>query len=325
MSEIDSHGLPAKMPPIAPVPLPSGQSGLTLRQRAELWLGRDSTAGALMVVPLVLLLIFLVAYPFLLSIWLSMTDKTVGNPGAFIGLKNFVVQWGSQIFVQAVYNTSAITIITTIIKLVLGFALALFLNQEFRGRQFARAALLLPWIVPTVLSTMAFYWMFDSNLSSVNCVLRNLGLIDKNIPWLTDPTWALISVMAVNIWRGIPFFGITILAGLQTIPQELYDAASIDGANRIGRLLNVTVPLVRPVMYVVLIMSIISTFSDIQVVYGLTGGGPANSTQVLALLSYKAGLQSGMLGQGAAISLYMFPVLLLMVFLQVRYMRRAVE
>ena len=278
-----------------------------------------------MVVPLVLLLVFLVAYPFLLSIWLSMTDKTVGNPGAFIGLKNFIVQWGSQIFVQALYNTAVITIVTTAIKLVLGFGLALFLNQKFRGRQFARAALLLPWIVPTVLSTMAFYWMFDSNLSSVNWVLRELGLIKKNIPWLTDPTWALISVMAVNVWRGIPFFGITILAGLQTIPQELYDAASIDGANRIGRLLNVTVPLVRPVMYVVLIMSIISTFSDIQVVYGLTGGGPANSTQVLALLSYKAGLQSGMLGQGAAISLYMFPILMLMVFLQVRYMRKAVE
>jgi len=278
-----------------------------------------------MVVPLVLLLVFLVAYPFLLSIWLSMTDKTVGNPGAFIGLKNFIVQWGSQIFVQALYNTAVITIVTTAIKLVLGFGLALFLNQEFRGRQFARAALLLPWIVPTVLSTMAFYWMFDSNLSSVNWVLRELGLIKKNIPWLTDPTWALISVMAVNVWRGIPFFGITILAGLQTIPQELYDAASIDGANRIGRLLNVTVPLVRPVMYVVLIMSIISTFSDIQVVYGLTGGGPANSTQVLALLSYKAGLQSGMLGQGAAISLYMFPILMLMVFLQVRYMRKAAE
>jgi len=325
MNEIGSHGLRSKMPPRAPKPLPAGQSDSSFRQRAELWLGRDSTAGSLMVVPLVLLLVFLVAYPFLLSIWLSMTDKTVGNPGAFIGLKNFIVQWGSQIFVQALYNTAVITIVTTAIKLVLGFGLALFLNQEFRGRQFARAALLLPWIVPTVLSTMAFYWMFDSNLSSVNWVLRNLGLIDKNIPWLTDPTWALISVMAVNVWRGIPFFGITILAGLQTIPQELYDAASIDGANRIGRLLNVTVPLVRPVMYVVLIMSIISTFSDIQVVYGLTGGGPANSTQVLALLSYKAGLQSGMLGQGAAISLYMFPILMLMVFLQVRYMRKAAE
>lgn len=325
MSEIDSQGLRSKMPPTAPKPLPAGQSSPSFRQRAELWLGRDSTAGSIMVAPLVLLLVVLVAYPFLLSIWFSLTNKTIGNPGVFIGLKNFTVQWGSQIFVQALYNTSVITIVTTIIKLVLGFGLALFLNQEFRGRQFARAALLLPWIVPTVLSTMAFFWMFDSNLSSVNWVLRSLGLIKKNIPWLTDPTWALISVMAVNIWRGIPFFGITILAGLQTIPQELYDAASIDGANRIGRLLNVTVPLVRPVMYVVLIMSIIGTFSDIQVVYGLTGGGPANSTQVLALLSYKAGLQSGMLGQGAAISLYMFPILLLMVFLQVRFMRKAAE
>lgn len=325
MSETVSRALQSKTPPAKPKPSPAGRPNRSLRERIALWLGLDSTAGAIMVAPLVILLVLLVAYPFLLSIWLSLTNKTVGNPGIFVGLKNFAIQLESEIFLRALLNTFVITIITTFVKLVLGFGLALFLNQKFWGRQFVRAALLLPWIVPTVLSTMAFFWMFDSNLSSVNWVLRNLGLIKQNIPWLTDPIWALISVMVVNIWRGIPFFGITILAGLQTISQELYDAASIDGANRIGRLLNVTIPLVSPVIYVVLIMSIIGTFSDIQVVYGLTGGGPANSTQVLALLSYKAGLQSGMLGQGAAISLYMFPVLMLLVFLEVRYMRRSAE
>jgi len=303
----------------------SSQQSSTLKERLTLWLNRDSTVGQIMVAPMVILLVTLVAYPFVLSLWLSLTNKTIGVPGVFVGLKNFIGQWQSQIFVQALRNTFVYTIITTIVKLILGFGLALFLNQEFRGRQFVRAALLLPWIVPTVLSTMAWLWMFDSNLSSINWVLRDLGLIEKNIPWLTQPTWALVSVMIVNIWRGIPFFGITILAGLQTIPQELYDAASIDGANRLGRLANVTIPLVRTIVYVVLVMSIIGTFSDLQVVYGLTGGGPANATQVLATLSYKAGLQSGMLGQGAAISMYMFPVLLLMVILEVRYMRRSAE
>jgi multiple sugar transport system permease protein len=276
-----------------------------------------------MVAPVVILLTVLLVYPFFLSLWLSMTNKTVGNPGTFVGFANFTRQWQSQIFWQALGNTVVYTIVTTVVKLFLGFGLALLLNQEFIGRQFVRSALLLPWIVPTVLSTMAWLWMFDSNLSSVNWVLRNLGLISKNIPWLTNPAWAMTSIMIVNIWRGIPFFGITILAGLQTISQELYDAAAIDGAGRVQKLFNITVPLVTPIVNVVLIMSVIGTFSDIQVVYGLTGGGPANATQVLALLSYKSGLQSGQLGQGAAISLYMFPVLLLMVILEVLNLRRS--
>ena len=169
----------------------------SLRARLALWINRDSTVGYIMVAPMVLLLVTLVAYPFVLSVWLSLTNKTIGEAGVFVGLKNFIGQWQSQIFVQALRNTFLYTVITTIFKLVLGFGLALFLNQEFRGRQLVRAALLLPWIVPTVLSTMAWLWMFDSNLSSINWVLRHLGVIQKNIPWLTQPTWALVSVMIV--------------------------------------------------------------------------------------------------------------------------------
>jgi multiple sugar transport system permease protein len=295
----------------------------TFRARLHIWFWRDSTQGYLMVAPGIILLVLLVAYPFFLSLWLSLTNKTVGNPGVFVGLSNFTRQWQSQIFTQTFWNTLNYTAVTTVFKLVLGFAIALLLNREFIGRQFVRSSLLLPWIVPTVLSTMAWLWMFDSNLSSINWIARKLGLVQRGYPWLTNPTWAMASVMIVNIWRGIPFFAITILAGLLTIPQELYDAASIDGAGWLRRLVNVTIPLVMPVVTIVLIMSIIGTFSDIQVVYALTGGGPTNSTHVLATLSYKAGLQSGQLGQGAAISLYMFPVLLLMVILEVWHIRRS--
>jgi multiple sugar transport system permease protein len=169
---------------------------------------------------------------------------------------------------------------------------------------------------------MAWLWLFDANLSSLNWLLRNLHLIRKDLPWLTDPAWAMASIMIVNIWRGTPFLAITILAGLQTIPRELYEAAELDGAGRWMRLLRITVPLVLPVLTIVLIVSIIGTFSDIQIVYALTGGGPTNSTQVLATLSYSAGLKSGFLGQGAAISLFMLPVMLLMVVLQVWNVRR---
>jgi multiple sugar transport system permease protein len=237
-------------------------------------------------------------------------------------LKNFGIQLQSQIFWQTLHNTILYTAVTTVFKLVLGFAAALLLDQWFIGRKFVRAAILLPWIIPTVLSTMAWLWIFDPNLSSANWILRSLGLVKKGLPWLTDPHWAMASVMIVNIWRGIPFFAVTILAGLQTVPEELYEAAKIDGAGRLQRLLNVTVPMVMPIVIVVLIMSIIGTFSDIQVVYALTGGGPVNSTHVLATLSYQTGLRSGYLGQGAAISLFMFPVLLTMVVLQLWHARR---
>lgn len=286
-----------------------------------LW-GRDSTQAYLMIAPAVILLVVLVAYPFALSLWLSVTNASIGNNGHYVGLTNFTNQLHSAIFRTAFRNTVWYTFVTTIVKLVLGFLLALLLNQQFWGRKFVRAAILLPWIVPSVLSTMAWLWMFDSNLSSLNWLFRHLHLIHKNLPFLTDPKWAMGSVMIVNIWRGTPFIAITVLAALQTIPAELYEAAELDGAGRLVRLFRITVPLVMPVLTVVLIVSIIGTFGDIQIVYALTGGGPTNSTQVLASLSYQSGLRSGLLGQGAAISLYMFPVMLLMVILQVWNVRR---
>jgi multiple sugar transport system permease protein len=292
------------------------------RTRLNGWLHRDSTQGILLVAPAVIWLLVLLGYPFLLSIWISFTNKTVGNPGEFVGLTNFIRQWESAIFRRAFVNTLVYTGAATLLKVGLGFGLSLLLNQQFRGRRIVRSVLLLPWIVPTVLSTMVWLWMFDSNLSSVNWVLRNLGLIQRNIPWLTDSTMALGSIIIVNVWRGIPFFAITILAALQTVPQELYDAASIDGAGPLQRLRRITTPLIMPVIIIVTVVSIISTFADVQVVYALTGGGPNNSTHVLATLSYRVGLNNGQLGQGAAIALHMFPFLVGLVFIELWNVRR---
>jgi len=296
-----------------------------MRARWHAMRGRDATQGYLMIAPAAIVLVLLIAYPFALSLWLSMTNASIGNPGHFVGLANFANQLDSEIFRTAFRNTVWYTFVTTIIKLVLGFALALLLNQQFRGRKFVRAAMLLPWIVPSVLSTMAWLWLFDSNLSSLNWLFKNLHLTQKNLPFLTDPNWAMGCIMAVNVWRGTPFLGITILAVLQTVPKELYEAAALDGAGAFMRFVNITIPLVMPVLTIGLIVTIIGTFSDIQIVYALTGGGPTNSTQVLATLSYSAGLKSGQLGTGAAISLYMFPVLLLMVVVQVRNVRRRAQ
>jgi multiple sugar transport system permease protein len=294
----------------------------TAQHRWQIIRGRDATQGYIMVAPAIILLVVLVAYPFCLALWLSLTNKTVGNDGTYVGLHNFTNQLDSQIFRMAFRNTAWYTFLTTVIKFVLGFALALLLNQQFRGRKFFRAAILMPWIVPSVLSTMAWLWLFDSNLSSLNWLFKHLHLIHKNLPFLTDPNWAMGCIVTVNVWRGTPFLAITILAGLQTIPRDLYEAASIDGASQLVKFARITVPLVMPVVTIVLIVSIIGTFSDIQIVYALTGGGPINATQVLATLSYSSGLKSGLLGQGAAISLYMFPVMLLMVVLQVWNVRR---
>jgi len=293
-----------------------------LRARMQALHGRDTTQAYLMIAPAVILLLVLVAYPFGLALWLSVTNASIGNSGHFVGLANFTGQLQSEIFRTAFRNTTWYTAVTTVIKLVFGFALALLLNQEFRGRKFVRAAILLPWIVPSTLSTMAWLWLFDSNLSSLNWLLKHTHLISKNLPYLTDPNWAMGSIMTVNIWRGTPFLAITILAALGTIPHELYEAASLDGASKFVKFRHITLPLVMPVVTVILIVSIIGTFGDIQIVLALTGGGPTNSTQVLSTLSYQSGLRSGMLGQGAAISLYMFPVMLLMVALQVWNIRR---
>ncbi len=285
------------------------------------WLRLESTQGYLMVAPAVLWLVVLLAYPFILSVWMAFTDKKVGTPGTFNGLNNFIVLWQSGIFRTAFFNTILYTAVTTVFKVFLGFGLALLLNQAFIGRRIVRAVLLLPWIVPTVLSTMAFLWMFDSNLSSINWVLRGLGL--KDVAWLGKPATAMISVMIVNVWRAIPFFAITTLTALQTVPQELYDASAIDGAGKLRQLRSITVPLVRPILAIVMIVSIIGTLSDVQVVASLTNGGPQNSTQVLATLSYRIGLQSGQLGQGAAVALHMLPFLILMVAWEVWTLRKA--
>ncbi len=197
-----------------------------MRARLQALHGRDATQGYLMIAPAAIVLLLLIAYPFGLSLWISMTNASIGNPGHFVGLANFTNQLTSEIFRIAFRNTVWYTFVTTIIKLVLGFALALLLNREFRGRKFVRAAMLLPWIVPSVLSTMAWLWLFDSNLSSLNWLLKNLHLTQKNLPFLTDPNWAMGCIMAVNVWRGTPFLGITILAVLQTVPKELYEAAA---------------------------------------------------------------------------------------------------
>lgn len=279
--------------------------------------------GYLLVAPVVLLLAVLVAYPFFMAIGYALSDRTLADPGVFVGLENFELLWENQIYRQTLRNTFIFTAGSVALRLILGVGLALLLNESFRGRRMVRAAILLPWIVPTVLGTMAWLWMFNPNFSVLNYILVQTGLSKQGFEWLTDPNLALFSVLLVNAWRGVPFMAITVLAGLQAIPADLYDASSIDGAGKFQRFRYVTLPLVMPVLLTALVLSIIWTFSDFGIVYGLTKGGPMNATHVLATLSYQTGLASGNIGEGAAISLTMLPVLLVLIIWQLRRIRRS--
>jgi multiple sugar transport system permease protein len=275
-----------------------------------------------LLLPTAVLLGLFIAYPFIRGVLLAVTDAKVGVPGKFVGLQNFALLLNDSIFRTAVWNTILYTAVTTVFKLALGLWLALLLNRHFRGKAMTRAFVLLPFIIPTVLSTFAWKWMFDPTFSVINWTLFHLGIIRTRVNWLGDPVLALVSVMIVNIWRGVPFYAISLLAGLQTISPELAEAAAIDGARPWQRFRYITWPLLLPVTMVVVLFSVIQTFADFQLVYVLTGGGPANATQLFAIYAYQIGVGTGLLGEGAAISLAMFPVLLVVVVVQLLYIRR---
>lgn len=285
-------------------------------------LEHEQVLAGLLLAPTVIILALFIAYPFAKGIWLSVSSARVGNPGVFVGTMNFVKVWNDSIFQKAAQNTFIYTAIATVFKLGLGMILALLLNHHFRGKRLVRASILLPFIIPTVLSTFAWKWMFDPTFSVINWTLYHAGLITRRIPWLSDANLALGSVIIVNVWRGMPFFAITLLAGLQTVNPELHEAAAIDGANAWQRFWRITWPLLLPVTMVVVLFSVIQTFADFQLVYVLTGGGPANSTHLFATYAYQIGVATGLLGEGAAISLAMFPIMFVIVIFQLWYIRR---
>jgi len=272
--------------------------------------------------PTAVLLGLFIAYPFVEGVLLSLSSARVGDSGQFVGLKNFHKIWNDSIFHTTVWNTFWYTGVTTVFKLALGLWLALLLNRHFRGKAIIRAFILLPFIIPTVLSTFAWKWMFDPTFSVINWTLFQLGLITTRINWLGDPDLAMTSIIVINVWRGVPFFAITLLAGLQTISPELHEAAAIDGARPWARFWHVTWPLLMPVTLVVVLFSVIQTFADFQLVYVMTGGGPANATHLFATYAYQLGIGTGLLSEGAAISLAMFPFLFIIVVAQLLYIRR---
>jgi multiple sugar transport system permease protein len=271
--------------------------------------------GALFMFPALLILVLFLAYPLALGFWLGMTDTNIGGIGHYVGFANFVSLAKDSVFWLSVFNTIFYTVTASVVKFAIGLYLALLLNERLPFKSMLRAIVLLPFVVPTVLSAIAFWWIYDSQFSIISWVLIKAGLIHNYIEFLGDPWNARWSVVVANIWRGVPFVAITLLAGLQTISPSLYEAANLDGASNWQRFRYITLPMLSPIIAVVMTFSVLMTFTDFQLIYTITRGGPINATHLMATLSFQRAITGGHLGEGAAISNAMIPFLVAAILL----------
>jgi multiple sugar transport system permease protein len=266
--------------------------------------------GFWFMLPACAFLVLFLAYPLGLGVWMSFTDAKIGRTGIYIGAEYYEWLYDDPVFLLSVFNTLLYTIVASAIKFAVGLYLALLLNENIPFKAMLRSLVLIPFIVPTVLSALAFWWIFDAQFSIISWSLKQLGLITQNINFLGDVNWARGCVIFANIWRGVPFVAITLLAGLQTVSPSLYEAATIDGATRWQIFRHITYPLLTPIIAVVMTFSVLFTFTDFQLIWAMTRGGPVNATHLMATLSYQRAIIGGNLGEGAAISTAMIPFLL---------------
>jgi len=284
---------------------------------------RDGLLAWLFLLPSVVYVVALVAVPFVLAIGFAFSDVSAGDPSFdWVGLDAFRRAFADPIFWRALRNTLVITAISMVLIVVLGKVLANILVADFRGKWVVRFLVLLPWTTPVALSTVSWLWLLDSIFSPIDWMLRQLGLIDANMYWLGRPGLATVSVIAVHVWRLVPLAAVIILAGLVAIPNDVVEAARIDGAGFWRRMFEVTIPLTLPLIAVATLFGAIFTFTDMAVVYVLTRGGPTNSTQVLASWAFVRGIEGGDVAQGAAIAIFLFPLLLAAAILILRAVRR---
>jgi multiple sugar transport system permease protein len=271
--------------------------------------------GFLFMLPAAAILLMFLAYPLVKGIWLGFTNSTIGRDGDFVGFAQFRSLFRDSVFWLSVFNTFYYTLVATIAKFVLGLWLAILLNERTPFQALIRSAVLLPYIVPTVLSAIAWWWMYDSQFSILSYALQHLGLIDQYIDFLGNAWNARHALIVANVWRGIPFIAICLLAGLQTISPSLHEAAALDGATSAQRFWHITLPLLTPIIAIVMTFSVLFTFTDFQLIYAITRGGPFNATHLMATLSFQRAIPGGQLGEGAAISTAMIPFLLFAVFI----------
>lgn len=293
---------------------------------SERWLGMA------MIVPAILYIVAMIGFPLVLAVIYSLSNITTGNPNySFVGLRNFRDILHDPVFRRAVWNTCLFTVVSVVLVLVMSKILALALMKEFRGKWLARFLIMLPWTAPISLGTIGWLWMLDSVFSPIDWVLRHLGLLGAsgdllgsypNMYWLGRPDLAMASVIAVNVWWMLPLATVIVLGGLSSIPKDILEAADIDGASAWRRTFQIVIPLVLPILIIAALFAVVFTFTSITIVYVLTRGGPVQSTQVIATWTFFKGIEGGDLGQGAAMSLFLTPVLAGVAILMLRLARR---
>ena len=294
----------------------------TVRRRPLL--DQDRVLGPLLIAPALVYIALLVGFPFVFAIYLSLTDATVGAPhGHFIGLANFAEVIQSRAFQVALKNTFIFTLVSQALIVILANILALLLSADFRGKGLVTFLVLLPWVAPVSLTTIAWLWIFHARFSIIDWFLRQLGLLEGNLFWLGRPDLAFIAVIVVHVWRMLPFATVILLAGHSSLPRDVLESAQVDGAGFWRTLFQIKLPLLLPILSVAVLFGTVFTFSDMAVVYVLTRGGPYDTTHVLSSLAYFKGIFGGNLSVGAAISLFLFPVLLVVAFFILRLARRA--
>jgi len=295
----------------------------TLSTRLRQVLGRDWTIGIPFVLPTVFLCVGLIGYPVVFAIYLSFTTKIAGRPEQWVGLQNYVTLWSDSAYRQAVWTTVYYTVISVFFKFCIGMGLALLLNLRLPARNMLTGLILLPWIAPPVVTALVWRWLFEPTFGAFNyLIVQVFHLAPKGLPWLSTPNLAMSSVILTVVWRGFPFFAVMFLAGLKAINQEMYEAAAVDGADALRRFWYITLPGLRNVALVVVLLATIWTFNDFTIVWNLTQGGPAGATRLYSILTYEVAFRSLLLGKGVAISATMLPVLVVIVIVLVRYMRR---
>lgn len=273
----------------------------------------ESRFAYLVNAPMIIYLGCVLVFPMLWGFYMSFTNKTIGNPATFVGLQNYARLIGDPEYRRAIVNTVLFTAMSIALKTVLGMIMALALNQNFKGRNIVRALLMIPWTLPNIVVVYNWRWIFNSTGGIANHLLKSLHLIDSNIIWFGSTGLAMLTIIVANVWRGTPFFGVSILAKLQTIPKDYYEAAEIDGAGLLQRFRYITLPEVKDVTILSALMSTIWTINEFETVWLLTGGGPNGTTEVMNVYSYKMAMRSGMLGRGIAVAVLAMPILMLLI------------
>jgi multiple sugar transport system permease protein len=286
-------------------------------------LDSEKVFGYALVAPAVIYIIALVGYPFAIALWFTVSDATVSHPiGPFTGLANLAFVLDDDVFKRALANTLIFTVVSQILQMVLGTTLAFLLIRKFRFRRIVRGMLMVPFTIPVAIGAMAWNWMLNPTYSVVNWIGTHVGLLPSPGPnWLGEEGYAMVSIIIVNVWRNLPFTAIVLTAAINSVPQEIIEAASLDGARFLTRWRKIMVPIIAPIIYIALLFSLMFTFTDMTVVWQLTRGSPVNSTHVISSYAFVTGVLSGGLGRGAAMSLFLFPVLLVAGFVMLRNLK----